>query len=115
MCGLIGFLSADSGAKGVEAAVDGSLVDMRHRGPDESGTWSDDDVVIGFIAGRKADTLVIESEKSGKQLELHADPKEVSSRGGKGHQVMKRVTFKLVPKPVTVQPLANAEGGQGVN
>ena len=48
MCGLIGFLSADSGAKGVEASVDGSLVDMRHRGPDESGTWSDDDVVIGF-------------------------------------------------------------------
>ncbi|HEU5006981.1 MAG TPA: asparagine synthase (glutamine-hydrolyzing) [Jatrophihabitantaceae bacterium] len=48
MCGLIGFLSADGNAKGVEAAVDASLPDMRHRGPDESGTWSDDDVVIGF-------------------------------------------------------------------
>jgi asparagine synthase (glutamine-hydrolysing) len=48
VCGLIGFLSADRGAKRVEAAVDGSLADMRHRGPDESGTWADDDVVIGF-------------------------------------------------------------------
>jgi asparagine synthase (glutamine-hydrolysing) len=48
VCGLIGFLSADRGAKIVEAGIDASLADMRHRGPDESGTWSDDDVVIGF-------------------------------------------------------------------
>ena len=64
---------------------------------------------------RQADVMVIETEKSGKKFELHADPKEVSSRGGKGHQVMKRVTFKVIEKPVTIQPLANAEGGQGVN
>jgi len=25
------------------------------------------------------------------------------------------VTFIVVPTPVTIQPLANAEGGQGVN
>ena len=48
MCGLIGFLSADGSAKAVEGAVDGSLTDMRHRGPDEGGTWADDDAVIGF-------------------------------------------------------------------
>jgi DNA gyrase subunit A len=76
---------------------------------------TDDDVVIGFIAGRKADTMTIETDKSGKQFELHADPKEVSGRGGKGHQKMKRVTFKLVEKPVTIQPLANAEGSPKVN
>jgi DNA gyrase/topoisomerase IV subunit A len=76
---------------------------------------SDDDVVIGFIAGRKADFMTIETDKSGKQFELHADPKEVSGRGGKGHQKMKRVTFKLVDKPVTIQPLANAEGSGKVN
>ncbi len=76
---------------------------------------ADDDVVIGFIAGRKADVLVIEAEKSGKKLELHADPKQASGRGGKGHQVMKRTSFVVVPRPVTIQPLANAEGGQGVN
>ncbi|MCW2529356.1 MAG: asnB, partial [Pseudonocardiales bacterium] len=48
MCGLIGFLSADASASGVKADIESSLHDMRHRGPDEGGTWSDDDVVIGF-------------------------------------------------------------------
>jgi DNA gyrase subunit A len=73
------------------------------------------DMVIGFIAGRKADTMNIETEKSGKKFELKADPKEVSSRGGKGRQLMKRVTFRMIEKPVTIQPLANAEGSPGVN
>ena len=48
MCGLIGFLSADGKAADVAAAVEGSLQDMRHRGPDEGGVWHDDDVAIGF-------------------------------------------------------------------
>jgi asparagine synthase (glutamine-hydrolysing) len=48
VCGLIGFVSANSDAASVESAVEGSLHDMRHRGPDEGGTWSDSDVVIGF-------------------------------------------------------------------
>ena len=48
VCGLIGFLSADGAAKAVEADIEASLKDMRHRGPDEGGTWSDTDAVIGF-------------------------------------------------------------------
>ncbi|MFN2517470.1 MAG: asparagine synthase (glutamine-hydrolyzing) [Jatrophihabitantaceae bacterium] len=48
MCGLIGFLANDANAPSVEASVEASLADMRHRGPDEGGVWSDDDVVIGF-------------------------------------------------------------------
>jgi asparagine synthase (glutamine-hydrolysing) len=48
VCGLIGFLAAYGGATELEAAIEGSLPDMRHRGPDEGGVWSDDDVVIGF-------------------------------------------------------------------
>ncbi len=121
---VLGVVACNDGDVVVAATRDGHVLHCKAdeiaklEGPGRGVTvikTTDDDVVIGFIAGRKADTLVIESEKSGKQLELHADPKEVSSRGGKGHQVMKRVTFKLVPKPVTVQPLANAEGGQGVN
>ena len=48
MCGLIGFLSADGTAAQVAPAVDASLPDMRHRGPDEGGVWHDDDVAIGF-------------------------------------------------------------------
>jgi DNA gyrase subunit A len=75
----------------------------------------EDDVVIGFIAGHKSDQLVVETEKGGKRHELAADPKQVQGRGGKGVQIAKRVQLVLVPKPVTIQPLANAEGGQGVN
>ncbi|MCU1657650.1 MAG: asnB [Pseudonocardiales bacterium] len=48
MCGLIGFLSAGADARSVAASIDDSLHDMRHRGPDEGGVWTDDDVAIGF-------------------------------------------------------------------
>ncbi|MDQ6851992.1 MAG: asparagine synthase (glutamine-hydrolyzing) [Actinomycetota bacterium] len=48
MCGILGFLAAESGARALEGDVRRALTDMRHRGPDEGGTWVDDDVVIGF-------------------------------------------------------------------
>ena len=48
MCGLIGFLSSTGCAAEAMNGVERALVDMRHRGPDEGGVWSDDDVVIGF-------------------------------------------------------------------
>ncbi|UQX87257.1 asparagine synthase (glutamine-hydrolyzing) [Jatrophihabitans telluris] len=48
MCGLIGFLAAHSDAPETREAIEASLVQMRHRGPDDGGSWSDDDVVIGF-------------------------------------------------------------------
>ncbi len=74
-----------------------------------------DDAVIGFIAGGKGDVLVLHAEKSGKDFSQKADPKEVSARGGKGRQVVKKTSLVAPAKPVTIQPLANAEGGQGVN
>jgi DNA gyrase subunit A len=121
---VLGVVACNDGDVVVTATRDGHVLHCKAdeisklEGPGRGVTvikTTDDDVVIGFIAGRKADVLTIESDKSGKKFELHADPKEVSSRGGKGHQLMKRVTFKVVEKPVTIQPLANAEGGQGVN
>jgi asparagine synthase (glutamine-hydrolysing) len=48
VCGLIGFLSANGDAASLKAGIEGSLTQMRHRGPDEGGVWSDDDAVIGF-------------------------------------------------------------------
>ncbi|GAB2914957.1 asparagine synthase (glutamine-hydrolyzing) [Rhodococcus aerolatus] len=48
MCGLLGLLTPDGSAARCAEAVGAALHCQRHRGPDESGTWSDDDVVHGF-------------------------------------------------------------------
>ncbi len=75
----------------------------------------DDDAVIGFISGAtKGEQLVIESE-GGKRFEVGADKGKVVARGGKGNQVIKRTTLRLVRPPVVVTPLANAAGSEGVH
>jgi DNA gyrase subunit A len=63
----------------------------------------DDDRVIGVgvARGKKDVALTIESA-GGKQFEVGPGEQEVVSRGGKGHQLAKRTTFKVVPQPVKV-------------
>lgn len=48
MCGLLGILTANANAGDFVGPVEEALPCMRHRGPDESGSWHDDDVVLGF-------------------------------------------------------------------
>jgi asparagine synthase (glutamine-hydrolysing) len=48
VCGLLGFLSTSANAVAYKDDIAGALEQMRHRGPDESGTWNDDDAVLGF-------------------------------------------------------------------
>lgn len=48
MCGLLGFVSDTGFAVACKDDVAGALELMRHRGPDDSGTWNDDDAVLGF-------------------------------------------------------------------
>lgn len=48
MCGLLGFLSANSDAPRFVSSIETALPCMRHRGPDEAGTWHDDTAVFGF-------------------------------------------------------------------
>ncbi len=122
---VLGVIACNDGDIVVTATRDGHVLYCKAdeisklEGPGRGVTvikTGDDDAVIGFIAGRgKADTMTIAADKSGKEEVFTADPKQVSSRGGKGTQVRKRTTFVLKEKPVTIQPLANAEGGQGVN
>jgi DNA gyrase subunit A len=76
---------------------------------------TDDDFVIGFVAGGKGEKLTVETIKGGKKFELIANPKETSGRGGKGHQIVKKTELKLVGKPVVIPSLANADGGSSVN
>jgi DNA gyrase subunit A len=70
----------------------------------------DDDRVIGVgVARGKAETpLVIESE-GGKRYEIGPKAFSPVTRGGKGHQVMKRTTFKVIPAPVTVTTFTPTE------
>jgi asparagine synthase (glutamine-hydrolysing) len=48
VCGLLGLLTAQQDAAQRVADVTAALRCQRHRGPDESGTWHDGDVVLGF-------------------------------------------------------------------
>ncbi|MGH3821304.1 MAG: asparagine synthase (glutamine-hydrolyzing) [Pseudonocardiaceae bacterium] len=48
MCGLLGLLTAQQDAAHRVADVRAALGCQRHRGPDETGTWHDADVVLGF-------------------------------------------------------------------
>jgi asparagine synthase (glutamine-hydrolysing) len=48
VCGLLGLLTAGADAADRTAVVAGALRCARHRGPDESGTWNDAEVVFGF-------------------------------------------------------------------
>ncbi|WP_433756134.1 asparagine synthase (glutamine-hydrolyzing) [Nocardia sp. CA-135398] len=48
MCGLLGFLTSDAATDDVVERVYDALHCVRHRGPDERGTWHDDHVIYGF-------------------------------------------------------------------
>ena len=48
MCGLLGLLTAQQDAALRVSDVMAALRCQRHRGPDETGTWHDSDVVLGF-------------------------------------------------------------------
>lgn len=48
MCGFIGFVASGANAPEFVDAVTRSLPCMRHRGPDDFGTWNDENVVVGF-------------------------------------------------------------------
>jgi asparagine synthase (glutamine-hydrolysing) len=48
VCGLLGLLTSGADADERTGPVAAALRCARHRGPDESGTWNDADVVFGF-------------------------------------------------------------------
>ncbi len=63
----------------------------------------DDDKVIAFgVARGKHDKPFSIETAGGKAYEVGPGEQSVSARGGKGHQLAKRTTFKLVPRPVRV-------------
>ncbi|MDQ3456379.1 MAG: hypothetical protein M3513_13180, partial [Actinomycetota bacterium] len=48
MCGLLGFISGEGAAKARMDAIADAMHLLRHRGPDETEIWADDDAVLAF-------------------------------------------------------------------
>ncbi|MEV0948326.1 asparagine synthase (glutamine-hydrolyzing) [Rhodococcus sp. NPDC049939] len=48
MCGLLGLLTSGEISDDAVSQVDQAMHCLRHRGPDEHGTWHDDQLVFGF-------------------------------------------------------------------
>lgn len=48
MCGFLGLLCATPTASKYVSDVEKALLSMRHRGPDDAGTWNNDSVIFGF-------------------------------------------------------------------
>jgi asparagine synthase (glutamine-hydrolysing) len=69
VCGLLGLLTSGAEAATRTAPVAAALRCARHRGPDESGTWNDADVVFGFNR-----LSIIDVEHSHQPL--HWDPED---------------------------------------
>ena len=75
---MLGVVACNDGDVVVCATRDGHVLHVKAdeiaklEGPGRGVTvikTADDDAVIGFIAGRKSDMLVIETEKSGKKFD----------------------------------------------
>ena len=67
------------------------------------------DRVIGFISGKgPSDVLLVETRRGGRQYELRADKRKITSRASKGQQIVKRAALKLTPRPVEIPVLATA-------
>ncbi|HWC84088.1 MAG TPA: asparagine synthase (glutamine-hydrolyzing) [Pseudonocardiaceae bacterium] len=74
MCGLIGLVCpSEVDAESSRGAVLSAMRCMRHRGPDETGTWTDQEVVFGFNR-----LSIIDLEHS--QQPLHWGPPEEPQR-----------------------------------
>jgi asparagine synthase (glutamine-hydrolysing) len=74
VCGLIGLVCpSEVDAEASRPAVGSAMRCMRHRGPDETGTWTDQEVVFGFNR-----LSIIDLEHS--QQPLHWGPPEAPER-----------------------------------
>jgi asparagine synthase (glutamine-hydrolysing) len=74
VCGLLGLLTSGADAAERTAPVADALRCQRHRGPDESGTWHDHDVVFGFNR-----LSIIDVDRSHQPLQWDPDPGRAGS------------------------------------
>jgi asparagine synthase (glutamine-hydrolysing) len=72
----MGWITAEGTAARYAADVEAALPCMRHRGPDESGVWHDDDVALGFNR-----LSIIDVEGSHQPLVFPGDAAQQESTG----------------------------------
>jgi DNA gyrase subunit A len=66
---------------------------------------ADDDEVLGFgLGGPKQNDVIIAETESGKKLPVGPGRYHVTSRGGRGHQLAKRMKITAVTTPEPPQP-----------
>ncbi|MSP16752.1 MAG: DNA topoisomerase IV subunit A [Myxococcales bacterium] len=79
-----------------------NLLEGAGRGVTLLKTDDDDRVIgVGVARSKKEAPFTIETE-GGKQYEISPAKQGVVARGGKGHQLARRTTFRLVPQPVKI-------------
>ena len=76
MCGVVGFWNRD-GQVASEVLLERMLERIRHRGPDDKGTWTQGDLGLGH-----ARLSILDLSKLGHQPFLTADGKGVISYNG---------------------------------
>ena len=70
MCGIAGVLTPDRGAAALTGAVSSMLAAIRHRGPDDEGTWS---AASGQAAFAHARLSIIDLSPAGRQPMVTSD------------------------------------------
>ena len=83
MCGLLGLVTANGDAAQREEPVRRALHCQRHRGPDETGTWRDPDVVFGFNR-----LSIIDVDKSHQPLHWPVPPAGSAAPGAGRYTVL---------------------------
>jgi len=87
MCGIAGFWSRDSTSRtGREGILAGMAETIRHRGPDDSGTWIDDEIGIALCHQRLS---IIDLTSAGHQPMLSACGRFVISYNGEVYNFQK--------------------------
>ncbi len=71
----------------------------------------EDDKVIGLLCTTDRERELAMTTEGGKKLTLAIGRHELSARGGRGHQLMKRGTVSLAERPLVFVPLPESEGG----
>lgn len=77
MCGILGYFEAGVGDQGKAFFLERAVSTMHHRGPDDSGTWRENEVGLGFVR-----LSIIDLSPAGHQPMISPDGRYVITFNG---------------------------------